>query len=446
MKNKTSLVALLVLVFAAGSLSNQWLSPQQRLNAWAAEAAPALPLKKLQELAEAFSLIKGNYVEDISQEHLMESALRGMVSELDPHSSYLNESDFSGFNQGMQQEEYGGVGTYIGKRDDHVEVISPIYDSPAQRAGIESGDLILKIDDVSTHKMELSDAVAKMRGKAGDVLVLEILPAAGGDPRTVELIREIITTPSVMSHRLENGYGYLRINRFQNKTTEDIVTNLNGMYEKNGGPLKGVVLDLRNNPGGFLDASIAAAAVFLPAGLTVVSDKGRAQNNVFLSRRELYGNLKNDAFWKTVPMVVLVNNGSASASEILAGAMQDHRRAVILGIRTYGKASVQTITPLQASEGKTALRLTIARYFTPLGRDIQARGIEPDIIVKPTTQAEEREDGIVMREENISGHLQNSGEEEEVKTSNRPPFIDDNDFQYDQAMLVLKAIGITAGK
>ena len=445
MKNKSILSVVFIGVFVAGSLSGQWLSQRQPIDAWAADASP-LPLQQLQELSEVFTMIKNNHVEEVPQEKIMENAIRGMVSALDPHSSYLNENDLTGFNRDMTGEQYGGVGTYIGKRDNFVEVVSPIYNTPAYRAGIESGDLLLKIDGVTTQGMELDEAVNRMRGKAGDVIVLEVLPVNGGEPRTVELVREVITTPSVMSSLLDNGYGYLRITRFQAETTKDLVGNLNGMYAENGGPLKGLVLDLRHNPGGFLHSSIAVASVFLPFGTTVVSDKGRAATHIFKSQGELYADLKNDNHWKTLPMVMLVNNGSASASEILAGALQDHRRAVIIGTRTYGKASVQNITPLQSSGGKTALRLTIARYLTPLGRDIQARGIEPDIVVNQLKKVEEEKEGLVFRESDAPRHLENSGENEKSKQSNRPAFIDENDFQYNQAMVILKALRIAAAK
>lgn len=440
--------AVLVLaVFVGGALYGQWI--ERPTGAWAAEDSAELPLEHLRELAEVFTLIKSHYVEEISSEELMEKALRGMVS-LDPHSAYLSREDLAGFQRGLTSKEYGGVGIYIGAKDGWIEVVSPIYGTPAFRAGMNSGDLILKIDGVSTQGMEVSDAVDKMRGEADTVLRLEVLPVGGGeDVRKLELIREVVVTPSVMSALIGDGYGYLRVTRFQDRTVEDFVKNIDGLYEENKGPLKGLILDLRDNPGGYLDAGVAIAAAFLPSGATVVTDRGRVhKEKIYLADKSRRPALKYAADLLTVPIVVLVNNGSASASEIVAGALQDQGRCVVLGTRTYGKASVQTVQPLRSSKGETAVRLTMARYFTPLGRNIQGRGISPDIVVRRARarkEVSEEDEGFTLREGDIEGHLENSsGAEPAAAVFVRPPFVNEDDFQYEQALLALKAMGIAA--
>ena len=411
-----------------------------------------IPVEQLRELSEVYSLIRQNYVEDIPPADLIRYAMRGMVASLDPNSAYLDEEHLQSFRQGLTGEEYGGIGIYIGQKNDVIEVISPIYDTPAFNAKMGSGDLILKIDGVSTRGMEVEDAVSRMRGKVDSILNLEVLQKSNGQIRQVELIRKTIVTPSVMS-ALIDGYGYLRVTRFQDKTTADFVKNLNGLYSENGAPLRGIILDLRYNPGGYLDAGINVASAFLPSGATVVSDKGRSlQTKVFIASKEsALRELNNINELLSVPMVVLVNSGSASASEIVAGSLQDHRRGVIMGRRTYGKASVQTINPLNSSRGKTALRLTMSRYFTPLGRNIQGVGITPDIGVGETKPVQENKEGYTLREENILGSLENdkpgSANNDETKNNEaaaRPPFIGENDYQYEQAMLVLRALAITA--
>ena len=453
MRNKLSLLAIGTLVFIAGAVSGNSLSDLADRTASAATGDDPLPITQLHELAEIFGYIKERYVEEIPSEKLMEYALRGMVSALDPHSSYLSEADLEGFQEGLTNQEYGGVGIYVGIRNNHIEVVSPIYGTPAARANLKSGDIILKINDISTQNMEIDSAVEKMRGEIGTVLTVEVFPADGGDIRTVELVREKIVTPSVVSSLVDENYGYLHVTRFQNKTEEDVTRALNAMYEENGGALGGIIIDLRNNPGGYLNAGIALAAAFLPTGATVVTDQGRAQkeDTVFTAQPHYFDDLQNRGLLQTVPLVVLVNNGSASASEIVAGALQDHRRAVVAGTRTYGKASVQTVLPIRASDGKSALRLTMARYLTPSGRNIQSRGIEPDIVVAQRRRGdddEDEEEGFVLRESNFEGSLDNPSEDggagEEDAANRRPPFISQNDHQYEQALIILKAIDISS--
>jgi carboxyl-terminal processing protease len=413
-----------------------------------------MPLEKMREFTEVFQHIKKLYVEEVSDDELMENAIRGMTSGLDPHSTYLKASDLKAFEESVSGEEYGGVGIYIGEKDGWVEIISPIDKSPAERAGLLAGDLIITIDGTSTKNMPIEKAVSMMRGKVGDILTLEVLTPPGDEnnvPRKVELSREKIVAPSVVASLSEPDYGYLRINRFQRNTAEEAVNNLNRLREENKRSLKGLVLDLRNNPGGLLDVSVGIASIFLPKGVTVVSDRGRQQGDkTFVAQAKYYHNLQFIDEVKKMRIVVLVNNGSASASEIVAGALQDHHRAVIMGTPTYGKASVQSLLRLRSTQGKTGIKLTVARYFTPNNRSIQARGIEPDIEVSAGDSIKTKET-FSVREANLLGHLENdqgsenttatpAGEEEIAA-----PFIPDDDYQYDQALLILKALAIADG-
>ena len=447
------LILFFALALALGTAGGWQLSHSVRQ---AQAADDKLPAQELQELSEVYALIRRNYVEEIDGSDLIKRAVRGMVASLDPHSAYLSSDEYDNFVGGLTNEEYGGVGTYIGTRDGWIEIIAPIYDSPAYRAGIRAGDLILKIDGESTQGMTVEDAVDKMRGVVDTVLKLDVLPR-GLEVRSVELVRETIVTPSVLSSLVDGGYGYLRITRFQNKTQEDLVNGINKLYQENGAPLRGVVLDMRNNPGGYLLSGVGAAAVFLKPGMTVVLEKGRDQRQVkaFTTHSDFYDGLQRREEVLKVPLVVLVNNGSASASEIVAGALQDHRRGVIVGTRTYGKASVQNLVQLPSSKGKSALRLTTSRYYTPLDRNIQARGIVPDVEVRQADLVAERDEGFTMREGDIGGHLEGEDEarqrSEETVTNEdegapaRPPFVDENDYQYAQAMQILKALAATAG-
>ena len=452
MTNRFFLFLCGLAVFLGGNVAGFWFA-NGGLDARADSVGVLnkLPVNELKELSEVYAIIRRDYVEALDGQDLMNRASRGMVASLDPHSAYLSTNEYQDFVGGLTNEEYGGVGIYIGSRDDWIEIIAPIYDSPAQRANLQASDLIIKIEDESTQGMSVEDAVSKMRGVVGTVLELDVLPAGGGEVRHVELVRETIVTPSVLSSLIDDGYGYLRITRFQNKTLEDLVKGINGLYAQNEGALKGIVLDLRDNPGGYLLTGVGSAAVFLSPGATVVLEKGRDEKRkVFTAESNYYRDIAPEVSLQDVPLVVLVNNGSASASEIVAGALQDHRRGVIIGTRTYGKASVQTIVPLRAQQGKSALRLTTARYYTPLDRNIQARGIEPDIVVNQAKITEE-EEGFALREADMSGHLENTnapadGEETEADSAagKRPPFIDENDYQYEQAVQILKALAVTA--
>ena len=442
-------LCLLTVTFVASTLTTeQYIAPLQ-----AAEPKPTLPIEKMRELAEIVEIIKESYVEERSPDELIEAAVRGMVSSLDPHSVYLDEKNLAAIKKSLSGEKYGGVGIYIGQKDGWIQIISPIDSSPASRAELKAGDLILKIEDISTQGIKIEKAVSMMRGKVGDILHLDILSQGEGqEPRTVELRRETIVTPSVLAALIEKDYGYLRISRFQEHTVSDLTKSLNRLYRENKVPLKGLVIDLRNNPGGILDVSVGVASIFLPLGKVVVSDRGRKDNAVEKSlkaKSEYYRGLENIDDLKSVPIVLLINNGSASASEIVAGAMQDYKRAVLMGVRSYGKASVQTIRQLHATQGKTGIKYTIARYYTPSGRSIQALGIEPDIVVVQQESTDEKIENkeFAIREANLIGHLEEEGKTAEEKTSvKKAPFVPTNDYQFDQAILVLKALGITAAK
>ena len=452
MKNRF-FAAVLIFALAAGFAGGRLAPPSPAFpfaEALAQTGEHSLPLDKLREFSEVFQLIKSNYVDEVGDDELIEAAMRGMAERLDPHSAYFSSEELERFARGLSGEKYGGLGIYIGQRDGWIEVISPIDDTPAARAGIRERDLILKIDGVSTQGMSIEDAVNRMRGKVGEGITLEVF-SEGEEPRAVSLVRAEIVTPSVRAGLVEKDYGYIRIAQFQNQTVADLVKGLNSLARKNRAPLKGLILDLRRNPGGVLTSSIGVASVFLPVGAVVVSDRGRAKaEKEFTAQAHYYRGLENSEAVKRAPMIVLVDSGSASASEIVAGALQDHRRAVLVGTRTYGKASVQQIMHLRSTEGKTGVKLTTARYFTPLGRSIQAKGVEPDVAVAPGPGVEQTEEGVVLREADIVGHLENpEGEEEESAGADededaeqRPAFIPRDDFQFDQGLIILKALAV----
>ena len=427
--------------------------------AQAAQSGESLPLVKLRELAEAIERIRASYVDDVSREELMESAVRGVLEGLDPHSSYLSEKDLAAFQGSLSGEEYGGVGIYLGENNGWIEIIAPLDGLPADRAGLAAGDLIVRINGISAHKMPIDKAAELMRGKVGDMLDLEVLRPSDNSKHKVALRRENIITPSVVSGLAEPGYGYIRISRFQNHTVDDLLKSVESLYRKSGGKLRGLILDLRNNPGGVLHTSIGAASLFLPPGVVVVSDRGRGRDAQTYTA-ESHSGFVYAAEVAKVPMVILVNEGSASAAEIVAGALQDHDRAVLLGTRTYGKASVQSLLPLRSTNGKTAIKLTTARYYTPNGNNIQARGIEPDIMVE-AVQVESGDTGgkiEPLREADLDGHLSNDNATEDNKPAPQTPaqqtndeqkapkpqesgnpFIPVGDRQYEEALKTLKA-------
>ncbi len=368
------------------------------------EAKLPIPFEDLQLLSAVFGKIKSDYVEPVSDEKLIREAIHGMVRGLDPHSDFLDAEAFKEL-QVSTQGKFGGLGIEVGVEDGVVRVVSPIEDTPAFRAGIQSGDLITKIDDTATRGMPLSKAVEKMRGRPGTEVVLTIVRREVDQPFAVTLVREEINVKSVRSKMLESGYGYVRIRNFQERTGEDLAKALRDFYKQ--GELKGLVLDVRSDPGGLLNQAVAVSAAFLQKDALVVYTDGRtpdARMRLTASRENYLRGRGEDYFKdlpaavKKVPMVVLVDGGTASASEIVAGALQDHKRATVMGAPTFGKGSVQTILPIGNSAG---LKLTTARYYTPSGRSIQAKGIEPDIAVDDGRDSPNR-----IREANLGGHLE----------------------------------------
>lgn len=357
-----------------------------------------LPLEELRAFTEVFHRIKTDYVEDVDDKTLLESAIKGMLTGLDPHSTYLTPEDYQELTIGTRGE-FGGLGIEVGMDDGFVKVIAPIDDTPAQRAGIKAGDVIVRLDDTPVKGMTLSDAVKIMRGKPGTQIKLTIIREAEDKPLIINIVRDIIQVKSVKSQSLEPDYGYLRISHFQEHTGEDLERAVRELQQANQGKLKGLVLDLRNNPGGVLNAAVAVADAFLAEGMIVYTE-GRVAD----------ASLKFTARPKDVldgaHIVILVNGGSASASEIVAGALQDHKRAVIMGNKTFGKGSVQTILPMN---NNAALKLTTAHYYTPSGRSIQAEGIQPDITLNKLefSALKDDDDEPLIDESKLHNSLQN---------------------------------------
>jgi len=435
------------------------------------DTKPQLPLEDLRAFAEVFGKIKSDYVEPVEDKKLISEAISGMLSGLDPHSAYLDADAFKELQAGTQGE-FGGLGIEVGMEDGFVKVVSPIEDTPAYKAGLKPGDLIIKLDETPVKGMTLTEAVKRMRGKPDTQIVLTILRKGENKPIVVTLSRAVIKVQSVKSKPVtEPGYGYVRITQFQEHTGADLAKALKAMVSENKGELKGIVLDLRNNPGGLLNAAVGVTAAFIPKGELVVYTEGRVAD----AKMRLTANAENyvrggaaedyikdlPPELKKVPMVVLINGGSASASEIVAGALQDHKRAVILGTQSFGKGSVQTILPMNNG---TAIKLTTARYFTPNGRSIQAKGIVPDIQVEEGTVNNSAEQGLGFREADLTRHLSNPKDGEAPQAPEQPakvitpPNTDDkdkgsdknapiepgtrNDFQFTQAMNLLKGMNI----
>ncbi|MBI3044735.1 MAG: S41 family peptidase [Betaproteobacteria bacterium] len=413
MRNKLHQIGLLV----TGALIGVAVSLNFSAVAQKATATAPLPIEELRAFTEVFGRVKSDYVEPVDDKKLITEAINGMLTGLDPHSSYLDQEAFRELQVGTQGE-FGGLGIEVGMEDGFVKVVAPIDDTPAARAGIKPGDLIVKLDEISVKGMTLSEAVKRMRGKPNTQITLTIVRKGEAKPIVVTLTRSIIKIQSVKSRLLEPGYAYFRVSQFQEHTGETLARAIERHFKENQAPMKGIVLDLRNDPGGLLNGAVAVSAAFLPAGSLVVYTDGRTEDSKMKLNANpehyLRGRLKEDYLRrlppdaKTVPMVVLVNGGSASASEIVAGALQDHKRAVIMGQQTFGKGSVQTILPLGNS---TAIKLTTARYYTPNGRSIQARGIMPDIPLDDG--ASERAASLKLRESDLTKHLTDNGKEEE---------------------------------
>ncbi len=367
----------------------------------------ALPLEELRTFAEVFEKIKNDYVEQVEDQELLNHAIRGMLTGLDPHSAYLEPEAYKDLRVGTTGE-FGGLGIEVTMEDGFVKVVAPIDDTPAERAGVKAGDLIIRLDDTPVKGMTLNEAVKVMRGKPGSKIVLTILRDGEQQPIKISIVRAVIKVRSVKARTLEPGYGYVRVTQFQSRTGENLRNAISRLKRENDNALQGLVLDLRNNPGGVLSAAVSVVDAFLDKG-SIVSTEGRIADS------ELKFNAKPTDVLKGAPIVVLVNGGSASASEIVAGALQDHKRAVIIGNKTFGKGSVQTILPM---DNGAALKLTTARYFTPSGRSIQAEGITPDIELEDIKVARVDEKGIdPVKESDLSGHLSNGDSENHTPTS-----------------------------
>jgi carboxyl-terminal processing protease len=397
-------------------------------------AATSLPLDELRTFSEVFGKVKEDYVEDVDDKKLLEGAIRGMLSSLDPHSAYLDKEEFKELQVGTTGQ-FGGLGIEVGMEDGFVKVISPIDDTPAQRAGIMAGDLIIRLDDTPVKGMSLNDAVKLMRGKPGSDIVLTVIRKGEDGPLTITITRDVIKVQSVKSRTLEEGFGYLRITSFQTKTGEQMRKAISELKKEHGGELNGLVLDLRNNPGGVLGAAVAVSDGFLKKGLIVYTE-GRAEDAA------LKFNATPDDILNGSPMVVLINEGSASASEIVAGALQDHKRAVIMGSQSFGKGSVQTIFPMS---NQSAVKITTARYYTPAGRSIQAEGIVPDIKVEPLRVEKVESNGKRLKEADLSGHLENGNGkkkvESEKKSDDEEPLAK-KDYALHEALNLLKGLTI----
>ncbi|WP_344703737.1 S41 family peptidase [Halomonas cibimaris] len=393
------------------------------------DAENALPLEDIQTFAEVFEHIKRAYVEDINDRTLMRNAMRGMLNELDPHSSYLDEEQYDSLRESTEGA-FGGIGIEVGMKDDRITVVTPIDDTPASRAGLASRDVIVRIDGTSTEGLSLHEAVNLMRGEPGSELDITVLRQGEDSPRTLTLTRENIQTESVKHDMLAPGYGYLRISQFQTRTAEQALAALTDMQaQSDGGALNGLVLDLRNNPGGVLQAAVDIADLFLDSG-RVVYTEGRLANSQ-MSFSATPATPAGD-----VALVVLVNGGSASAAEIVAGALQDQGRGVIMGTESFGKGSVQQVMPLGERE---ALKLTTALYYTPDGRSIQAQGIEPDIKVV-RGRLEVADSRFELRESDLEGHLNATGKSAARDASSAARLRDD--YQLSEALNLLKALNV----
>jgi len=400
-------------------------------------SSTSLPLEQMRTFTDVITRIKNDYVEEVSDDELFESAIRGMLNGLDPHSAYLNTEEFNELRIGTTGE-FGGLGIEVGLEDGFIRVVSPIDDTPAERAGMLPGDLITRLDDTPVKGLSLNDSVKLMRGKPGSIITLTVIREGEDQPLSIDIERAVIKVTSVRSRMLDDDFGYVRISNFQTKTTADMLKAIKELNTENDG-LNGLVLDLRNNPGGVLSGAVGVSDAFLNDGLIVYTDG-----------RESDSQLRYDATSGDVlsgaPLVVLVNGGSASASEIVAGAMQDHERAIIMGTKTFGKGSVQTIQDLPAGG---AVKLTTSRYYTPEGRSIQALGIDPDISTQDGTWTRTEEENFSpLSESSLSGHLSSSDEEKEETAETADAAegetndLATDDYQLFEALNLLKGLSI----
>lgn len=394
-----------------------------------------LPFEDLRTFTEIFGRIKRDYVEPVSDKKLLEDAIRGMLSGLDPHSAYLVADEYQELKEGTTGQ-FGGLGIEVTMENGFIKVVSPIDDTPAQKAGLKAGDLIVKLDDKPVKGMSLADAVKTMRGEPGSKILLTVVREGAEAPLKFNIARDIIKVKSVKNKILEKGYGYVRISSFQSGTGDNLAESITALKKDNGGNLKGLVLDLRNNPGGVLDAAVKVSDAFLTNGLIVYTE-GRIENS------EMRFNAAPDDLIDGAPIVVLINSGSASASEIVAGALQDQKRAIIMGEKSFGKGSVQTILP---TTNGAAIKLTTARYFTPSGRSIQAEGIEPDIsLARVKLETLDKSEFTPVKEADLSGHLQNNKGKTNgagLPDNKEKEDLDMKDYALSEALNLLKGISI----
>ena len=397
-----------------------------------------LPYEELRTFTEVFGRIKRDYVEPVSDKQLLEDAIKGMLSGLDPHSAYLDIEQYKDLREGTTGQ-FGGLGIEVTMENGFVKVVSPIDDTPAQRAGMKSGDLVVRLDEKPVKGMTLTDAVKIMRGKPGSDILLTVIREGEEAPLKITITRAIIKVKSVKNKILEKDYGYLRVSSFQSRTGEGVIKAVAELEKQNKGDLKGLVLDLRNNPGGVLNAAVEVSDAFLEKGLIVYTE-GRIKNS------QMRFNASPGDVVNGVPIVVLINSGSASASEIVAGALQDHQRAIIMGEKSFGKGSVQTILP---TSGNAAVKLTTARYYTPSGRSIQAEGIEPDVtLARVKLESLEVSSFKPVKEADLSHHLENgNGKDEKDKKGAKKKGssdLDITDYPLHEALTLLKGLGILA--
>ena len=402
-----------------------------------------IPMEDVQRFSNTISQIKKYYVNRTNNKELFDNAIRGMLSGLDPHSSYLNEEDFKELKTSTNGE-FGGLGIEVTMEEGVVKVVTPLVDSPAFKAGIKAGDYIIKLDEQSVQGMSLKDAVKLMRGKEGTTLNLTILRKGASKPLDFTLVREKVLIKSVKSNLLDNHYGYIRLTQFQALTSDDMQKAIKQLTEEAGGKIKGLILDLRNNPGGLLDSAIQISDAFIHNDQRgneekIVYTEGRLPGSQFTALASP-GDVLNNA-----PIVVLINNGSASASEIVAGALQDNKRAIVVGTQSFGKGSVQTVLPLDSKRG---IKLTTALYYTPSGRSIQAKGIVPDIVVEEVEVPLQKGGSVFtgLTEANLVGHLTSKDEADKKQSADITKKKDGNllheDYQLYTALTILKGLAI----
>jgi carboxyl-terminal processing protease len=465
MGNKTRGFGLIGLGLAAG------IAASLQFSALAQKTAGApLPLEELRQLSDVFGLIKSDYVEPVEGKKLLTEAISGMVASLDPHSVYLDKKAFKEMRESVQGK-FVGIGIEVAMEDGYLKVVSPIEDTPAAKAGIKAGDLITRLDSLPMRGLSLEDAIKKMRGEPQSKITLTISRKGADKPLLFAIVREEIRVQSVKAKMIEPGYAWVRIAQFQEPTVVDMVGKINALYAENP-QIKGLVLDLRNDPGGVVPGAIGVSAAFLPKDAVIVSTRGQLPDSkqIFYGRSEFYaGRAGGDplaqlpAALKQVPLVVLVNTGSASASEIVAGALQDYKRATIMGTQTFGKGSVQTLRQLTPD---TAIKLTTALYYTPQGRSIQARGIVPDLMVD---EAQDSDGGnsLRMREADLQKHLSSGDASDKAAPAVDPAVLEEraqqrisalskprkalvygsaDDFQLIQALNHFKGLPVTLSK